>query len=169
MGGIGALEIRNQREQAVRAAVAWRRRGCKSMAPLQRGRGDRRRAEGARYRSARWTSGRSGSGNFDAVPQLAADAEGSCSTEEGQGAWDGRCWRLVRSKCYRPNDLRTTKDTPKTPDLSNTTTKRYPEGFHAEGFQLPNPNGRRNGEPRRPTRRNGEPRTRAGREGARAD
>jgi len=86
MGGIGALEIRNQRKQAVRAAVAWRRRACKSMAPLQRGRVDRRRAEGARYRSARWRSGHSGSGNFDAVPQLAAEAEGGGGTEEGQGA-----------------------------------------------------------------------------------
>ena len=101
-GEFGALEIRNQREQAVRAAVAWRRRTCKSMAPLQRGRGDHRWAEGARYRSARWTSGRSGSGDFDAVPQLAAEAEGGGSTEEGQGAWDGRRWwlgRLDRSEC----------------------------------------------------------------------
>ena len=56
-------------------------------------------AEGARYRSARWTSGRSGSGNFDAVPELAAETEGGGSTEEGQGAWDGRRWRLDRSEC----------------------------------------------------------------------
>ena len=70
------------------------------MAPLQRGREDHRWAEGARYRSARWASGRSGSGNFDAVPQLAAEAEGSGSAEEGQRAWDGRRWRLDRSECH---------------------------------------------------------------------
>ena len=109
-GEFGALEFRNQREQAVRAAVTVclrrSRRACKSMAPLQRGRGDQRRAEGARYRSARWTSGRSGSGNFDAVPQLAAEAEGGGSTEEGQGAWDGRRrWPLDRSECNGARSL----------------------------------------------------------------
>lgn len=100
MREFGAGQIRNQRQQAVRAAVAWRRRACKSMAPLQRSRGDHRWAEGARYRSAPWASGRSGSGNFETAPQLAAEAEGSGSAEEGQGAWDRRRWRLDRSECH---------------------------------------------------------------------
>jgi hypothetical protein len=41
-------------------------------------------------------SGGSGSDNFDAVPQLAAEAEGGGSAEEGQGAWNGRRRRRGR-------------------------------------------------------------------------
>jgi len=76
------------------------------IAPLPIGKGP---PEGAGYRSARRESGGSGFGSGDALPELAAVAEGGGSTQERDGAWYGvrtagvrnagehniACWHIV--------------------------------------------------------------------------
>jgi hypothetical protein len=75
-------------------------------APLPIGKGP---TEGARYRSARRESGGSSFGSGDALPELAAVAEGGGNTQERDGAWYGvrtggvrnagenniACWHIV--------------------------------------------------------------------------